>query len=49
LVDGTLDEGLREVTWDGKDASGSPVGSGVYFYRLTAGDKTLTKKMVFLK
>ena len=49
LVDDTLDEGVREVTWDGKDASGSPVGSGVYFYRLTAGDKTLTKKMVCLK
>jgi hypothetical protein len=49
LVDDTLDEGLREVMWDGKDANGSPIGSGVYFYRLTAGDRTLTKKMVFLK
>jgi hypothetical protein len=42
-------EGYQERIWDGKDASGSPVGSGVYFYRLTAGDKTLTKKMVMIR
>jgi len=49
LVDGMVGEGYQERIWDGKDASGNPVGSGVYFYRLTAGDKTLTKKMVLLK
>ena len=49
LVDEMAGEGYQERIWDGKDASGNPVGSGVYFYRLTAGDKTLTKKMVLLK
>ena len=49
LVDDELDEGLQEGTWDGKDANGSAVGSGVYFCRLTAGNKTLTKKMILLK
>jgi hypothetical protein len=49
LVDETIDDGFKEVLWDGKDARGNPVSSGVYFYRLTAGDKTLTKKMVLLK
>ena len=49
LVDDTSDEGLREVVWDGKDANGSQVGSGVYFYRLKAGSQTLTKTMVLLK
>ncbi len=49
LVESTLDEGYREVPWNGKDARGEAVSSGVYFYRLTAGDKTLTKKMVLLK
>ncbi len=49
LVDEMVGEGYQERIWDGKDASGSQVGSGVYFYRLTAGDKTLTKKMVLLR
>jgi hypothetical protein len=49
LVDETVAEGYQEHVWDGKDASGSAVSSGVYFYRLTAGDRTLTKKMILLK
>jgi len=35
--------------WDGRDSQGNPVSSGVYFYRLTVGDKTLTKKMILVK
>jgi flagellar hook assembly protein FlgD len=49
LVDEIFGEGYRERIWDGRDAGGSQVGSGVYFCRLTAGNKTLTKKMVLLK
>jgi flagellar hook assembly protein FlgD len=49
LVDETVGEGYQERIWDGKDANGNPVGSGLYFYRLTAGDKTLTKKMVMIR
>jgi hypothetical protein len=49
LVDEVVGEGYQERVWDGKDGGGSQVGSGVYFYRLTAGNKTLTKKMVLLK
>ena len=37
------------VTWDGTDESHSPVASGMYFYRLSAGEFTATKKMVLLK
>ena len=29
--------GAHGLTWDGRDDSGSPVPSGVYFYRWTAG------------
>jgi hypothetical protein len=44
LVAGTQPAGEHIVEWDaGQHAS------GIYFYRLTAGDQTLTKKMVLLK
>ncbi len=40
--------GFSEV-WNGLNEDGRPVASGVYFYRLTAGDRTLTKKMVLIR
>ncbi len=49
LVDTPLRAGRHETTWDGRNDARQPVGSGVYFYRLVAGGKSLTKKMVLLK
>jgi flagellar hook assembly protein FlgD len=49
LVDDVRDAGSHDVTWDGRDNSGASVGSGVYFYRLTAGKFRESKKMVLLK
>ena len=36
----------RAAYWDGKNETGEPVASGVYFYTLTAGNFTATRKMV---
>ena len=39
----------RAVYWDGRNAFGEPVASGLYFYTLTAGDFTATRKMLIRK
>ena len=39
----------RAAYWDGRNAVGEPVASGVYFYTLTAGDFNATRKMLILK
>jgi hypothetical protein len=49
LVDEVRGPGAHTVTWDGTDASGSTVSAGVYFYRITAGDFTQTRKMILIK
>lgn len=50
LDDGPQDAGHREVTWDGRDTSGSRVASGVYFARLvTEGGRVDSVKMIVLR
>ena len=39
----------RAAYWDGRNEIGEPVASGVYFYTLTAGDFTATRKMLIRK
>ena len=39
----------RAAYWDGRNESGEPVGSGVYFYQLDTGDYSKTRKMLILK
>ena len=39
----------RAAYWDGRNAEGEPVASGLYFYTLTAGDFTATRKLVIRK
>ena len=39
----------KAAYWDGRDALGAPVASGVYFVRIEAGGYTETRRMVLLK
>ena len=39
----------RAAHWDGRNSFGEPVASGVYFYTLTTGDFTATRKMLIAK
>ena len=39
----------RATYWDGKNAFGEPVASGLYFYTLTAGGFSATRKMLIRK
>jgi flagellar hook assembly protein FlgD len=54
LVRGLRDGGVEQagrhcVEWDGRDDRGLRVASGVYIYRLEAGDLVTTRRMVLLK
>jgi len=49
LVDEVRIAGVHSVTWDGRDETGAPVASGVYFYRLVTSGFTKTKKLTVLK
>jgi hypothetical protein len=44
-----FESGQKSVSWNGLNELGNQVSSGVYFYKLSYGDYTLTKKLVFLK
>ncbi|UCH85710.1 MAG: VCBS repeat-containing protein, partial [Candidatus Latescibacterota bacterium] len=49
LENGTKMPGRHIAVWNGRNDHGNPVGSGVYFYRMTQKGFTDTKKMLLLK
>jgi hypothetical protein len=49
LVNDNRPAGWHEAVWDGRNYAGAQVGSGLYIYRMTAGNVVMTKKMVLVK
>jgi endonuclease I len=49
LVDGAVEPGRHEVTWEGRAGDGEAVAPGVYFYRLEAGPHRQTRRVVRLR
>ena len=46
---GIYESRSRAAYWDGRNTQGEPVVSGVYFYTLTAGDYSATRKMLIIE
>lgn len=49
LVNGTQPVGFHTVEWNGRNEAGTQVGAGFYFCRLYTKNKTLIRKMVYMK
>jgi len=49
LINDQQSTGHYSVVWNGKDSGGRSVGSGVYLYRMQAGDYSSTRKMMLME
>jgi hypothetical protein len=49
LLSERLEPGIHTAVWNGRNEKGESLPSGVYFYRLTSGGESITKKMVLAR
>lgn len=49
LVDGFKNEGVYDISWDGRNNKGIFVNSGVFFCRISAGSKNIMRKVVVVR
>jgi hypothetical protein len=49
LVDDRLGAGSHDVTWDGADAKGARLGSGIYFVVLRAGPERVSRRVLLVR
>ena len=49
LLDSELAPHTHRLVWDGTDASGAAVGSGVYFVRIEVGERVVSRKAVVIR
>jgi flagellar hook assembly protein FlgD len=46
LINKELQAGSHSVSWDGRDANGSKVVEGIYFYTITINKKSTSKMLI---
>ena len=49
LVEGMRRAGTYAVHWDGRNADGRNLASGIYFYRLSAAERVEARKLLLLR
>ena len=49
LVNGELLSGMHSLIWHGRDDHNRTLGSGIYFYKLQYGGKSIVRKMALMK
>ena len=49
LARGKREAGEHTLRWNGDDAAGGPVGSGIYLYRLRVGNRVVTRKLLLVQ
>ena len=49
LLSAVLEAGKHSARWDGRDDHGRKLASGVYVYRLRAGEQVDTRRLLLLK
>jgi hypothetical protein len=49
LASGMKQAGAHTISWDGRNESGKMVSTGIYMYKLSVGNQSMTKKMAFIK
>jgi hypothetical protein len=49
VLEGSFPSGEGELVWDGRDSSGRPAASGVYFYKLISEGTHQVRRMLLLK
>ena len=49
LADGVYPAGQHKMVWDGAYANGQAAANGIYFYKLVAGEQTITRRLSLVR